>query len=493
MIHLDGKSLTLAEVERVVFGGEAVAAAPEALVGVSASAELVEKIVSESRPVYGINTGFGKMSTQTIPKGKLKELQINLLRSHSAGVGEPLPDAAARAALLFRLNSLLMGRSGVRPILIEYLTRFLNEGVIPVIPSKGSVGSSGDLAPLAHMALLVIGEGEAKWNDLILTGAELLAKLDLKPLELAPKEGLALINGTQIMLAVGFMAWRKAHILMDNALMIASMGLEAAGGHTAALDERLQDCHPHPGHREAAKRVRDWVHGSGLVNHSPDVQDAYSLRCIPQVLGSCIDSLDFVQDKIEIEMNSTTDNPLLFVETGEAISGGNFHGEAMALAFEQLCMALSEMGNFSERRTALLLDRPDLPLFLVEEGGLNSGLMIVQYTAAALVSENKILSHPAVVDSIPTSAGKEDHNSLGSISARKAYEIAKNVEYILAIELLTASQAISFRVTSMISPRIKNVYDRLRAEIPPVTEDRVIHHDICRLRDLIASYDLISD
>ncbi len=493
MIHLDGKSLTIAQVERVVFGSESVAPTPEALNAVLASAKLVEQIVKENRPVYGINTGFGKLSSKAIPADQLQKLQTNILRSHAAGVGEPLLDEMSRAALLFRLNALLMGHSGVRPVIIEYLQRFLNAGVVPVIPGKGSVGSSGDLAPLAHLALLLIGEGEARLNGQSLSGAELLRELGLASLELAPKEGLALINGTQIMLAVGYITWRKAQILIDHALMIGAMAVEAAGGHTSPFDARLQELHPHPGHQEAAKRIRDWLAESRLVNQSPDVQDAYSLRCIPQVLGSCLDSLSFVREAIEIEMNSVTDNPLLFPETGEALSGGNFHGEALAFVFEQLGMALAEIGNFSERRTALLLDRPDLPAFLIAESGLNSGLMIAQYTAAALVSENKILSHPAVVDSIPTSAGKEDHNSLGSISARKAYMIAENVEHILAIELLVAAQALGFRDESQMSTRIKNVYNRLRKSIPQLTKDRIIHHDIVRIREMILSYELIED
>lgn len=491
MIQLDGKHLSIDEAERIVLGHESVEAAPEALRAVKASAQLVEKIVQEGRRAYGINTGFGKLSTVAISREQLRQLQVNLLRSHACGVGEPLPADVSRAALLFRLNSLLAGHSGVRPVIIEYLMEFLNHGVYPVIPSKGSVGSSGDLAPLAHLALLLIGEGQAQLDNQTLPGAQLLQKLNLQPLELAPKEGLALINGTQISLAVGFMAWLEAKNLLHHAQLIACLALEAAGGSSQPLDERLHACHPHPGQRHVAEQMRLLLQGSQLINRSADVQDPYTLRCVPHVLGACREALQFVQKKIEIEMNSVTDNPLLFPETGEVLAGGNFHGELLALAFEMLGMALAEMGNFSERRIALLLEHPTLPPFLSEKSGLHSGWMIPQYTAASLVSENKVLAHPAVVDSIPTSGGKEDYNSLASLSAWKAYQIAKNVEYILAIEMLIAAQALDFRKTSQMAPATRKAYERIRAHIPHLAEDRLLHQDIEKAKNLIRGAELL--
>ena len=491
MIELDGHHLTLQDAERVVFENEPVSISPKALQAVEASAQLVEHIVAEGRRVYGINTGFGKFSTVVIPQGKLEELQLNLLRSHAAGVGEPLPPEVARAALLFRLNALLKGRSGVRPIVVEYLQKLLNAGVVPVIPSQGSVGSSGDLAPLAHMALLLIGEGEAWLEGRKLSGAEVLRELNLKPLELAPKEGLALINGTQVSLALGFCAFIKAKNLWEHALLFGAMALEAAGGHTEPLDERLHRLHPHPGQRLVAERLRERLRGSGLLNRSPDVQDPYSIRCLPQVLGAVHEALEFAQRKLEIEMNSATDNPLLFPETGEALSGGEFHGEMLALALEMLGLALAELGALSERRIAYLLEHPDFPPFLVKEGGLNSGLMLAQYTAASLVSENKILAHPAIVDSIPTSGGKEDYNSLASVSAWKAHRIAQNVEKILAAELLVVGQALSFLDAEKMAPATRRAYVRLREDILPWTQDRVLHIDLETAVELIRSKELI--
>ncbi len=491
MIQLDGRHLTLEAAERIVLAGESVEAAPEALQAVEASARLVGKILQAGRRAYGLNTGFGKLSTQTITRDQLRELQVNLLRSHACAVGEPLPDEISRAALLFRLNSLLCGHSGVRPIVIEYLLKFLNHRVYPVIPGKGSVGSSGDLAPLAHLALLLIGEGQARLDGRTLSGAQALKRLGLEPLELAPKEGLALINGTQVSLATGFIAYLKARNLLEHAQLIACLAIEAAGGRTEPLEGRVQACHPHPGQRGVAEQMRSYLSGSRLVNRSTDVQDPYTLRCIPQVLGACSEALDFVRTKIEIEMNSSTDNPLLFPETEEVLSGGNFHGEILSLACEILGLALAQMGNFSERRTALLLELPHLPPFLTEQSGLRSGLMIAQYTAAALVSENKILAHPAVVDSIPTSGGKEDYNSLASLSAWKAFQMAENVEYILAIELLTAAQALFFCEISQMAPATRKVYENLRAHIPPLTEDRPLYQDIERTRKWIQRGELL--
>jgi histidine ammonia-lyase len=481
MIELDGHSLTLEAAKKIVFQGELISLAPNALERVRAARAVVEKIISKNQRVYGINTGFGKLSTQTIPSEKLSLLQENLLKSHAVGVGEPLPDEVARAAMLFRLNSLLQGRSGVRIEIVEYLREFLNHRVVPLIPSKGSVGSSGDLAPLAHLALLLIGEGQAKLGAKILPGGEVLRELGLKPLQLAPKEGLALINGTQVALALGFVALVRAHSLLVQAQAISALAVEAMRGYTAAFDERLHRARPHPGQLRVAQALRAWLAGSKLADsRTDDIQDNYTLRCIPQVLGASADALDFAQEKFETEMNSATDNPLVFAESGEVLSGGNFHGQILGFCCELLGQAVAEIGNFSERRIALLLEAPDLPKFLTQDGGLNSGLMVPQYTAAALVAENKVLAHPASVDSIPTSGGKEDHNSMATTSAYKALQIVQNVESILAIELLTVRQALSFRDPSQMAPRTRTLYQRLSQQIPPLEKDRLLQYDIHR-------------
>ncbi len=486
MIELDGHSLTVETTKRIVFGGERVSLAPRALERVRAARAVVEQTVSQHQRVYGINTGFGKLSTQTIPSEKLSLLQENLIKSHAVGVGEPLPDEVARAAVLFRLNSLLHGRSGVRVEIVEYLKELLNHGVVPIIPAKGSVGSSGDLAPLAHLALLVIGEGQAKLGAKILSGREVLAELGLEPLPLAPKEGLALINGTQVTLALGFVALVRAQSLLAQAQAISALAVEAMRGYTAAFDERLHRARPHPGQLRIAQALRAWLSGSKLADsRTDDVQDPYTLRCIPQVLGASADALDFIQERFETEMNSATDNPLVFAESGDVLSGGNFHGQILAFCCELLGQAVAEIGNFSERRIALLLEAPDLPTFLAQDGGLNSGLMVPQYTAAALVAENKVLAHPASVDSIPTSGGKEDHNSMATTSAYKALQITKNVEMIVAIELLTVRQALSFRDPALMAPRTRTLYERLSQQIPPLAQDRLLQYDIHRAIQII--------
>ncbi len=481
MIELNGHTLTIDTATKIVFSHEPVSLSSEALERVRASRRVLERIVAQNRRSYGINTGFGKLSTRTIPSEKLSLLQENLLKSHAVGVGEPLPDDVARATVLFRLNSLLQGRSGVRIEIVEYLKEFLNHSVVPIMPSKGSVGSSGDLAPLAHLALLLIGEGQARFNKKTLSGRELLKEIGREPLQLAPKEGLALINGTQVTLALGFVALVRAQGLLEQAQAVSALAIEALCGHLEALDARLHQARPHPGQLRVANALREWLAGSNLASsRTEDVQDNYTVRCIPQVLGASADVLDFVAEKFQIEMNSATDNPLVFAESGEVLSGGNFHGQILAFGCELLGQAVAEIGNFSERRTALLLEAPDLPTFLVHDGGLNSGLMVPQYTAAALVAENKVLAHPASVDSIPTSGGKEDHNSMATTSAYKALQIVKNVEIILAVELLTVCQALSFRDRAQMAPRTRALYERVRRDIPPLSDDRLLQYDIQR-------------
>ncbi|HIC96108.1 TPA: histidine ammonia-lyase [Candidatus Bipolaricaulota bacterium] len=490
MIELDGRRLTVRAAEEIVFRGVEVRPTEESLERVEEGFRAVRRAVARGERIYGVSTGLGKLSEVPIPREGQRRLQENLLRSHAVAVGEPLPDEASRAALLFRLNSLLLGHSGVRREVIHYLVKLLNHQVYPSIPAKGSVGASGDLAPLAHLALILIGEGEAKLSrdGELLPGKEVLRRLRLEPLELEPKEGLALINGTQVSLAVGFLALVRARKLLEGAQLLSALALEAYGGKTEPYDERFHWARPHPGQLEVAARIRDLLRGSRLVD--PDssngsVQDPYSLRCVPQVLGASAEVVEFVKGKIEIEMNSATDNPLVFPETGEILSGGNFHGQPLALAFELLAQATAEIGSLAERQLNLILNAPGLPRFLAEEPGSNSGLMLLQYTAAALVSENKVLAHPAAVDSIPTSGGIEDHNSLCSISAYKALKIVENVEQILALELLALAQALDFREASKMAPATSKAYGAIRDRITHLAADRIMGEDIKKAVELI--------
>jgi histidine ammonia-lyase len=485
VIELDGERLTVVLAERVVFGGEEVRPAEESLKRVERAYQTLRLAAAAGERIYGVNTGLGKLSEVLIPHNQQRKLQENLLRSHAAGVGEPLPREVSRAALLFRLNSLLKGYSGVRREVVHCLVELLNHKVYPLIPTKGSVGSSGDLAPLAHMALILIGEGEAELDGETLTGGEVLRRLGLEPLRLEPKEGLALINGTQVSLATGFIAYTRAQRLLEDAEVLSAMALEAYGGRLEAFNGELHRVRPHPGQGAVAARIRKLLEGSGLIDRNESVQDPYSLRCVPQILGASQDALQFVKEKIEIEMNSATDNPLVFPETDEVISGGNFHGQPLALAFELLAQAAAEIGSLAERQIALLLVTPGLPEFLAPRSGLNSGLMLPQYTAAALVSENKVLAHPAAVDSIPTSGGKEDHNSLCSISAWKALKIVENVEYILAIELMVAAQALDFRDIDEMAPATRRIYEGFRSKVPHLEEDRLMQSDIEQARRMV--------
>lgn len=485
VIALDGAGLTVDAAEDVVFKLAPVRPSREGLARVARAYRTLLEALGRGERIYGVNTGFGKLSEVPIPQEQQRRLQENLLRSHAVGVGEPLPDEASRAALLFRLNSLLKGHSGVRHPIIDRLVALLNHRVYPLIPAKGSVGASGDLAPLAHLALILIGEGEAKLDGEILHGREVLNKLGLAPLELEPKEGLALINGTQVSLAVGFVAFVQTERLLEEAVLLSAMALEAYGGKIEPCEEELHRARPHPGQLAVAARLRELLEGSRLVNSNDTVQDPYSLRCVPQILGASGDALRFVKEKIEIEMNSATDNPLIFPESGRILSGGNFHGQPLALAFELLAQATAEIGSLAERQINLLLNAPGLPEFLAEEPGSSSGLMMVQYTAAALVSENKVLAHPAAVDSIPTSGGKEDHNSLCSISADKALQIAENVAQIVALELLTVAQALDFRDRERLAPATRAAYERVRATIPHLARDRLLQDDMKKALALV--------
>ncbi len=503
MIELDGGRLTLALARRVVFAGEEVTASREAHARVELAQQAVERVVAAHVPVYGINTGFGRLSNESIPADSLQELQQNIVLSHAVGMGDLMPEEGVRATLLFRINSLLKGNSGIRFRTIGYLIDLLNERIHPCIPMQGSVGSSGDLAPLAHLALPLLGKGEAVHAGERIDGEQALALIDRPPLVLAPKEGLALLNGTQFMSALAFLVAIRGRRLIENAIAAAALSLEGLRAFTAPFDERLHQSRPHPGQVETAARIRALLSGSSLVDSAQgDVQDAYSLRCIPQVLGPALEALAFLEEKLKIEINAATDNPLVFatdpasnnsssaVETADVvISGGNFHGQIIGLALETATMALAEVGSIAERRIDKLLTSPSrgLPLFLVREGGVNSGLMLVQYTAAALVSENKVLCHPAIVDSIPTSGGKEDHNSLAPISGRKGLKVIDNLEKIVAIEYLCAAQAIDLQGASGMAEATGRLHARVRSIVAPFDRDRCLSPEMNRLAQAVGT------
>ncbi|HAZ21279.1 MAG TPA: histidine ammonia-lyase [Firmicutes bacterium] len=491
-ITINGTGLTLADVIAVAYHQKRVTIADEAWAKVERARAFVEQIIAENRVVYGITTGFGKFSEVSISADATEELQRNLIRSHACGVGQPFPAEVVRTIMLLRANALVQGHSGVRRATLELLLDMLNNDIHPVIPEQGSVGASGDLCPLAHLVLVMIGEGQAETGGQVMDGGAALARHGLKPISLGAKEGLALINGTQMMNAVGALALHKAQLLAKTADIAAALSWEGLRGTDAAYDAKVHALRPHAGQSKVASNMRRLVAGSAIRQshlNCPKVQDAYSLRCVPQVHGAGRDALSYVAHVINTEMNSVTDNPLLFPEQGEVISGGNFHGQPLALALDFLGIALSEWANISERRTERLVNPAlsGLPAFLTAGGGLNSGMMIAQYTAAALVSENKVLAHPACVDSIPTSANQEDHVSMGSIAARKAAQIAEHLASVLAIEVMAACQGIEFCRPHQPGAGTGAAYQAVRAEVAPLMEDRPLYTDIAKLTNLVAS------
>jgi histidine ammonia-lyase len=491
-VVLTGRSLTLAEIEDVARRGASASLAPEARERVAASRAVVEEILRGDRVVYGINTGFGNFRNVVIARKDLDELQLNLVRSHSAGVGNPFSEGVVRAILLLRANALASGYSGIHPGTLDALLAMLNAGVHPVVPEKGSVGASGDLAPLAHVALALIGEGEATYRGERLKSADALALAGLSPATLHPKDGLALINGTQVISALLADAVVDARCLVRSADVIGALTLDALLGTDVAFDPRIHEARPHPGQTASARNLRLLLEGSALRKSHEEcerVQDSYSLRCMPQVHGAVRDALGYASGVLQIEINSATDNPMIFLEEKEVLSGGNFHGQPVALASDVLTIALAELGAISERRIERLVnpDLSELPAFLVKEGGLNSGFMILQVTAAALASENKALSHPASVDSIPTSANQEDHVSMGVTAARKTREVASNLAHILGIELLAAAQALEFRRPLTSSRALEAVHARLRERVLPYERDRVSYPDLASARELVSS------
>lgn len=478
MIEIDGASLTLEQTAEVA-GGAPLTLAGAARPRIEQARRFVEQIVERGEVVYGINTGFGKLADVSIPQDHLRELQINLVRSHACGIGEPLDERAVRAMMLQRANVLAKGFSGCRTVVIDTLIAMLNAGVHPVIPSRGSVGASGDLAPLAHLALVVIGEGEAHYQTERMAGGEAMRRAGIAPLTLEAKEGLALLNGTQAMTAVGGLALLAGERLAKGADVTGALALEALKGTPVAFDPRIHQARPHPGQIESARRLTELIEGSEIrESHrdhhiDPRVQDAYALRCMPQVHGAVRDAIAHARRIVETEINSVTDNPLIFADDEAVLSGGNFHGEPVALALDYAAVAIADLGTISERRVERLVnpDLSGLPAFLTPRPGTNSGMMIAQVAAVSLIAENNVLAHPASVTNLPTSANKEDHVSMGMTSALKFAQVVKNVEIILAIELMCATQGLDFLKPLKPSPRLQAVYERVRQIVPFLERD----------------------
>ena len=500
-----GEPITIADVVRVARGRAPVVLAPAALERVRASRAFVERIVVDGRPAYGINTGFGRLAQVRIAPGDVRALQRHLVLSHAVGVGAPLPAEVVRGMLLLRAQSLAIGYSGIRPETLQLVLACLNRGVHPVVPAQGSVGASGDLAPLAHVALALIGEGEAEYGGAVRPAADALAGAGLAPVVLEAKEGLALINGTQAMTALGILAVADGLALATCADVAGAMTLEALQGTLAAFDPRVAELRPHPGAAAAAENVRRLGAGSAIhAAHAscPKVQDAYSLRCIPQVHGATRDALAHAAEVLTREANSVTDNPLLFPDDadgegsqrGRVLSAGNFHGQPVALAMDYAKLAIAELANIAERRVAHLMDpavSDGLPAFLTPRQGLHSGLMIVQYTAASLVSENKVLVHPASADSIPTSANQEDHVSMGTTSARHARQVVEHAQWVLAIELLCAAQALDLREPLTPAPGTGAARAAIRSVVPRLDGDRALQADLRAVHALVVGGDVV--
>ena len=490
-IRLTGSSLTPSEVVRVARQDAIVELGKEAVEQIGVASSFVRQIVQDEAAVYGINTGFGSLCNAHIGLRDLGRLQENLILSHAVGVGRCFNEDEARATMLVRANTLASGHSGVRLEVEQLLLELLNKHVYPMIPSQGSLGASGDLAPLASLALVLIGRGTAKVHGEILQGQAILDAIGAKPVVLEAKEGLALINGTAVMTGVAALVFSDARTLLRAANLAAAMTMEALRARLEPFDERIHDLRRHAGQGAVARDILSYVAGSKLIGTCDEVQDAYSIRCMPQVHGAVSDTVDFVENVLLNELNAVTDNPLLFPADGDVLSGGNFHGEPVALAMDYLGIALAELASISERRTNRLVNpalNRGLPAFLTRDAGLNSGLMIAQYTQAALVSENKVLAHPASVDSIPVSADQEDHVSMGTIAARKARSIADNVATVVAIELLAAYQAIDILDgEDKLGLATGKLFARLRKCVPPMDGDRMFIEDINALRALIRS------
>lgn len=496
-ITLQGNDLSIEDMISVTRGFTKVSARNDAMLMVEESRKVVDTLLEKKRPMYGINTGFGLFSEVAIPEEKINQLQINLILADAVGIGEPLPCDVVRGMLLLRANSLLNGFSGVRTVVIDTIIKMINRGVHPVIPEKGSVGSSGDLCPLAHMVLPMLGLGEAEYQGTVMAGGKAMASADIPVIELRAKEGLALINGTQCMTSIASHALADANVLLKSADIIGALTMESLRGIINAYDHRIHMARRHQGQIDVAANIRCLLEDSKYITIQGELrmQDAYSIRCIPQIHGASRLALSYVNSVIENEMNAVTDNPLVFTDTGDVFSGGNFHGQPVAIASDTLGVAISEIGSVSERRIAKLIDpalNHGLPAFLVAEGGINCGFMVPQYAAAALVSENKVLAHPASVDSIPTSAGQEDHVSMGTNGARKAMTIVNNVKAILGIELMAAAQAMDLQEKRRMGKGTCVAYDIVRDKISFMGNDRIFYKDQAVAAELICSGKLLN-
>lgn len=500
---IDGKSLSLEKIEFFLNENPTVELSPGSRVKVQKARKLIDEWIESNKTIYGVTTGFGGFSSIRIPKKDIEQLQENLIVSHTAGVGENLPPFIVKLMMLLRANALASGYSGIRLDTLQLLIDMMNNNIIPVIPSQGSVGASGDLAPLSHLVLAMIGKGKVQLigdvtnpeeaNSKIVSAKSALKKSGLNPVRLMAKEGLALINGTQMMTAYGAFICIEAKKLTKLADIAGALSHEALRSTDRAFDKRVHSLRPYPGQLASARNILELINKSEIrashLQDDPRVQDSYSIRCIPQVHGASRDAIDYICSRIEIELNSVNDNPIIFPEDKDYISGGNFHGQPLALPLDFMAIALSELADISERRIDRLTNGTSekLPKFLAKEGGLNSGYMIAQYTAAALVSENKVLSHPASVDSIPTSAGKEDLNSMGSISARKCFQILRNVQNVIAIEMLLASQGIDFLKPLKCGIGTGAAYNTIRKEIPTLKRDRILKNDLDKIIALLQS------
>ncbi|HUG11385.1 MAG TPA: histidine ammonia-lyase [Opitutaceae bacterium] len=491
---IEGRSLNLERVAALLTPGVRVRLAEEARKRIAESRAIVDRVKSDPAPHYGINTGFGALARERIAPEDGMKLQENLILSHAVGIGDEVPPEIVRLMLLLKIAGLSVGNSGVTPELVERLVVFFNEGVHPIIFTKGSLGASGDLAPLAHLTLAVIGLGEVDFRGRRMPAREAHATLGIEPLRLQSKEGISMINGTQFMSAYAVHCLLRIRRILKTADIAATLSIEGWRGSVAPFDERIHLARPHPGALESASNVRRLLEGSQILTSHADcdkVQDPYSLRCVPQVHGAARDAVRHAQQVVEVEINSATDNPLVF-ENGDVISGGNFHGEPLALALDYLAIGTAEIASISERRTYLLLGgdnttSPPLPRLLMKDTGINSGFMIPQYTSAALVSENKILAHPASVDSIPSSLGQEDHVSMGAIAATKLRQVVQNTETVLAIELLCAAQAMDFMRPLCSGPMTEAAHAAIRARIPFADSDRLFHNDIQAALELVQS------
>lgn len=492
MLTLDPGHVSLSQLRLIADGFQPIQLNPACRDGIRLSAAVVQQIVAKGLPAYGINTGFGKLAKVHIPDQELEQLQVNLVRSHAVGLGPLLDDDCVRVILALKISSLARGFSGIRESTIDTLVDIYNAEICPCIPSQGSVGASGDLAPLAHLALAAMGEGRVRVDGREMDAAAALADARIIPIRLAAKEGLALLNGTQVSTGIALMALFEAERVFRAGMLAGALSTDAARGSDAPFDDRIHHARGQPGQIRVASHYRRLLQGSKIrASHQHDddrVQDPYSLRCQPQVMGACLDLMQQCCSSLEIEANAVSDNPLIFTETGEVISGGNFHAEPVAFSSDMLAIAVAEVGALSERRIALLIDatQSGLPPFLVADAGINSGFMIAHVTAASLASENKTLAHPGSVDSLPTSANQEDHVSMATFSARKARSIVANVRKIVAIELLAACQGIDFLRPLRSSDVLESVHARLRQEVRHYDRDRYMAPDMVAMEDLIA-------